>query len=152
MDAPDPFSRSLRETLGDPALGGDSPEELVKMAEERIKEEADAIAKARGFADADDVFSFVRDAVGEDGREKIDAALDKDFDLSFFRDLTDRAVVSRGAAAQEAAAERGGFADHNSFVEASEKATSARLSGQPDHALELKISNTSDSIIAGQGE
>ena len=145
------FSDELRRELsGNAALGGVSPEELVRLAEARIREEADGIAQARGFVDADAVFAHVRDGVDEGGREKVDAALDRDFDLSYFKDLADRASVTRGAAAQEAAESAGGFGDHNSFVEASEKATSARLAGQPDHPLELKIARTTDAVIEGR--
>ena len=145
------FSDELRRELsGNAALGGVSPEELVRLAEERIKEEADSIAKAAGFDSSDAVFAHVRDGVDESGKEKIDAALDKDFDLSFFKDLADRPAVTRGAAAQEAAESAGGFGDQDEFLAANEKATAARLSGAPDHRLELRIANTSDAVVQGR--
>lgn len=141
------FSDDFERSLGDPECGGTTVEELLRLAEERIKEEADGIAKAGGFDSADSVLSFVRKSAGEEHKARIDEKLDKDFDLSFFRDLVDRAKADRTLDAQEQST---GFSDHNEFVEACEQATTAADSGEPDRALELKILNTSDAVIEGR--
>ena len=153
MDAPDPFSRELREMLGDPKAGGTTPEALIELAEAENEKRADEIARRAGFKNADDALDVYNTAesVSTKDREQIIQQLGRDADLTRFSDLVDRAAKARDLDAHEAREQAGGCLSHTEFVETSQRAADARAAGSPDIVAELKIASTDDSIIAGGG-
>lgn len=155
MDAPqDPFSRELREQLGDLSAGGESPESLIALAEAEVNEQMLGIARQAGFESVEQVLKCfdgrLDEAAGDEFQARLNAGTPDS--VAAFAELVKK-VESHHEAVDHAEVEKaGGYTDHGEFLAANEEAMNARLSGMPDRALELKIANTPIDIIEGQGE
>ena len=144
------FSEDFK--LAIPALAGDPDatiESLIELGEASIRERMTDIAKAAGFETVAEVLDRFDDKMSDESFDEFNRRLNSGGEDAFaaFSGLVERVKASDAAAAQEGSI---GFGSHTEFVEASEKAADARASGLPDRDLELRISATSDVIIAGR--
>ena len=138
--------------LAVPALTGDASmtsETLIALAEADTAARMLSIAKAAGFETVAEVLDRFDDKMSDESFDEFNRRLNSGGEDAFaaFTGLVERVKASDAAAAQEGSI---GFGSHTEFVEASEKAADARASGLPDRELELRISATSDVVIAGR--
>lgn len=150
MDAlQDPFSDELRRSLGDVSAGGTTPEELIRLGEEHLMEQAHAMARHHGYASADEVLDRFEDLMSHEDTEIVNGRLASAQGLEEFGRLLERSKAADAVESHEARERAGGCLTHNEFVETSGRASAARAAGSPDIEAELKIARTDDSTIAG---
>lgn len=146
-------SESNREREGNAALGGLSAEELVRIGEAAIRERMEDIAKAAGLGSVNAVLAEFKDHLTDEDADAMNKRLNSGSEdaIAAFAGLIERIKGLDEADERDAVTERGGFVDHDSFVEACEKATAASDSGRPDRELEQRIGATPDHVIEGGG-
>ena len=137
-----------------PALAGDASmtsEKLVALAEAETAGRMLSIATQAGFESVEQVLRCFDGRMDEAGGDEFRARLNSGIPdaVVAFGELLSKVQAHDAAVDHAEAAERGGFTDQNELLAACEKATTASESGQPDRALELRITATPTDIVEG---
>ncbi|MCH8269994.1 MAG: hypothetical protein IH985_02125 [Planctomycetes bacterium] len=124
-------------------------EKLVELADAETAARMLDLARRGGFESVQAVLDRFEGKMADESFDEFNRRLNSGGQdaVEAFSGLVERVKASDAAAAQEGSI---GFGSQPEFVEASEKAADARASGLPDRDLELRISATSDVIIAGR--
>ena len=154
MDRDGLFSDDFQSMV--PALTGDAsmtPQKLVALADAETAAKMLSLATDAGFESVAQVLKCFDGRLDEAGGDEFRARLNAGTPDSIvaFAELVAKVQAHDEAVDHAEVEERGGFVDHGEFVEACEKATLASDSGEPDRALELRISNTPIDVIEGGG-